>query len=188
MRDSRQIVAKREVRMERTQLMWLTLGTVLAMALMFTLGMMAGRRSAHLDPPAVNDPVAHADDSDRVPQDLTFYETLTAPKQPQTAPPAAPAMPTPAGDDAQSALNAGQPSTGEYTIQVGAYQTRAEAQAYVSSLDRKGFHAFIVEAALTGKGTWYRVRLGRFATEAAAAQGKQLLARVDIPAWVIRAE
>jgi cell division protein FtsN len=64
----------------------------------------------------------------------------------------------------------------------------AEASAFAAALERKGFKPFIVSATIQGKGTWYRVRMGRFSTEILAQQGKGMLTRADIPAWVLRAE
>ena len=64
----------------------------------------------------------------------------------------------------------------------------AEARAYSASLERKGFKPFIVTGKVRGKGTWYRVRLGRFTSESQATEGKLLLARADIPAWVLKTE
>lgn len=207
MRDSRQIVSRREIRMDGVQLVWLTLGAVVALGLMFALGTMVGRRSARLESPPTLDPVAQADSAQQQRPDLTFYDTLTSPKQaePVAAAPATPAVPPVTAvapvsapvreqpnesgtSDVRDAINAGPARSGDYTIQVSAYQTRAEADAYVGALARKGFRAFVVEAELDGKGTWYRVRLGRYTTEAEAAQAKQVLAGADIPAWVIRSE
>ena len=38
------------------------------------------------------------------------------------------------------------------------------------------------------RGTWYRVRLGRFAKQADAAKAKGVLAAADIPAWVLKVQ
>ena len=100
-----------------------------------------------------------------------------------TAPPAADAN---AG--ARAALAKGPAQSGEYTIQVSAFQSSAEANAFAAGLKRKGFTPFIVKAEVAGKGTWYRVRLGRFSDDAEAARAKQLLTAADVPAWVVKSE
>ncbi|MBX7116262.1 MAG: SPOR domain-containing protein [Myxococcaceae bacterium] len=59
---------------------------------------------------------------------------------------------------------------GSWSLQLSAYQDRAEADRFVLGLKDKGYSPYIVEAQVAGKGTWYRVRLGRFANREAAAR------------------
>ncbi len=49
-----------------------------------------------------------------------------------------------------------------YCFQVSSWKTRAQAEKEVSRLKDKGHNAFIQEAELGKKGTWYRVRIGFF--------------------------
>ncbi len=58
--------------------------------------------------------------------------------------------------------------TGAWAVQLSAYQDRAEADRFAAGLRDKGYAPYIVEANVAGKGTWYRVRLGRFASKDAA--------------------
>jgi len=73
-------------------------------------------------------------------------------------------------------------------VQVSAFQSKSEAAAFSSSLERKGYKPFVVRSTIRDRGTWYRVRLGRFFEEESATEGKRLLAANDIPAWVLRTE
>ena len=82
----------------------------------------------------------------------------------------------------------GPASRGEYTVQVSSFQSREEARAFVSSLRRRSYRPFIVSSRIAGKGTWHRVRIGRFAQQHEAQAAKWALARADIPAWVLRTE
>lgn len=59
---------------------------------------------------------------------------------------------------------------GNFTLQLSAFQDRAEADRFAASLRDKGYAPFIVEAVLPAKGTWYRVRMGRFPTRDAAGR------------------
>lgn len=59
---------------------------------------------------------------------------------------------------------------GSWTVQLSAYQDRAEADRFAAGLRDKGYAPYIVEAAIAGKGTWYRVRMGRFGSKDAAAR------------------
>jgi septal ring-binding cell division protein DamX len=57
---------------------------------------------------------------------------------------------------------------GKYTLQLSAFPTREEAEAFAKKYDG----TFVLPTELPGKGLWYRVRCGNFAsyTEAAAAK------------------
>ena len=59
---------------------------------------------------------------------------------------------------------------GSWTVQLSAYQDRAEADRFAGGLRDKGYAPYIVEAAIPGKGTWFRVRMGRFGSKDAAAR------------------
>jgi cell division septation protein DedD len=88
----------------------------------------------------------------------------------------------------RAALAAGPAGPGDFTVQVSAFQSLAEARTFATKLERAGFKPFIVRSKIAGKGTWFRVRLGRFSTEAEANRAKQILARAEIPAWVLITE
>jgi DedD protein len=59
---------------------------------------------------------------------------------------------------------------GNFTLQLSAFQDKAEADRFAATLRDKGYAPFIVEAVLPAKGTWYRVRMGRFPTRDAAGR------------------
>lgn len=81
--------------------------------------------------------------------------------------------PAPAAVSAQSANN----DAGKFTVQVGSYSERAQAEAQVGSLQSSGFEARVVAAELPKRGTWYRVQSGRFASrDEATRYGTQLRA------------
>jgi septal ring-binding cell division protein DamX len=96
--------------------------------------------------------------------------------------------------DVINGLASGPASSGDFTVQVSAFQSLGEAKAYAAGLERKGYRPFVVTSSLSGKsgkassGTWYRVRIGRFGNKAQADEAKSLLARADIPGWVLQAE
>ncbi len=220
MRDARRIHERLEVRLDRPQVVWLTLGVIVLLAVSFALGMIAGRRAERLvlanaeSPP---DPIAAVDGASDTHEELTFYEelkeepeatarTVRAPKaeaksdqeervaQPKKAEPkvaqtpkvkqAAPAR----TEDVSNKLHEGPANAGQYTVQVSAFQSMDEAEAFAASLERKGFAPFITSASIPKKGTWYRVRMGAFDNELEATLAKQILARKDIPAWVLKTD
>ncbi len=79
----------------------------------------------------------------------------------RTAAPAAPAAAKPP---------AGTAASGAFTLQLGASPNREDAERMVSRLREKGYAPYITTAEVPGKGTYYRVRMGSFATREAATR------------------
>lgn len=59
---------------------------------------------------------------------------------------------------------------GAWTVQLAAYQDRAEADRFAAGLRDKGYAPYIVEVALPNRGLWFRVRMGRFPSRDAASR------------------
>ena len=215
MRDGRRLQQREIVQLDRSHLVWLTLGAVLILGLTFALGLVVGQRSERIAI-AMNgtaEPLERLEKEKERHRELTFYSDLTKkekaakatkapvkekkiPKveptlKPLSGKPATVAKPAKVAgptSEARAALDNGPSRSGDYTIQVSSFQTMEEAKAYASSLDRKGFRPFIIAAEIRKKGTWYRVRLGRFFDESTAQAAKRILLDADIPAWVLKTE
>ena len=118
------------------------------------------------------------------PPPAPFELPIVTPKAPEPKPAEAPkaeAVPTRINEDAGALRDAiaraqkpePRPETspdGNFTLQLSAFQDRAEADRLAASLRDKGYAPFIVEAVIPAKGTWYRVRMGRFPTRDAAGR------------------
>jgi DedD protein len=63
---------------------------------------------------------------------------------------------------------AGAGHDGGYQLQVSSFRTQAEANQFSDQLRARGHKAYVVEAHVPGRGTWYRVRVGPFTTQHAA--------------------
>jgi cell division septation protein DedD len=59
---------------------------------------------------------------------------------------------------------------GGYQLQVSSFHTQTEAEAFAEQLRARGHKAYVVEARVAGRGTWYRVRIGPFQTQHSATQ------------------
>jgi cell division protein FtsN len=57
-----------------------------------------------------------------------------------------------------------------FTVHVGSYRTKAAASAEAERIKAKGHDAFVERADLGRRGTWYRVKVGRFKIRADAEQ------------------
>ncbi|NPD27028.1 SPOR domain-containing protein [Corallococcus exiguus] len=59
---------------------------------------------------------------------------------------------------------------GAFTLQLSAFQSRQDADRFAARLRDKGYAPYILTAEVPGKGTWYRVRMGSFASKEAAGR------------------
>ena len=76
---------------------------------------------------------------------------------------------------------------GHYTLQLSAFQDRAEADDFAKKLGPIGYKPNIVAADIPGRGVWYRVRVGDFASQKAALDAKSELERkLHIIAYVTK--
>jgi cell division septation protein DedD len=83
-----------------------------------------------------------------------------------------PATPAPAEQKevkpAEAAKESVKPSTpasdadGKFTVQVGSFSVESQANERISSLRAAGFDARSTAVQIPGRGTWYRVQVGRF--------------------------
>jgi DedD protein len=59
---------------------------------------------------------------------------------------------------------------GGFTLQLSASQSKAEADKFAGRLKDQGYAPYIIQADVPGRGTWYRVRMGSFASKEAATR------------------
>ncbi len=59
---------------------------------------------------------------------------------------------------------------GGYQLQVSSFRTQTDAQSFAEQLRARGHKAYVAEAHVSQRGTWYRVRVGPFSTQRAASQ------------------
>ncbi|MGE5727132.1 MAG: SPOR domain-containing protein [Gemmatimonas sp.] len=113
-----------------------------------------------------------------------------SPASPASPPPPSPApaastTTTRATTAAKSSVTSSGAAVGstKYTVQVGAYPTRAAAESH-----RKGLVARGIEARVVGSSAPYRVRVGRYGTRAQAEAAAQRLRSKKISVYVTEAE
>ena len=59
-----------------------------------------------------------------------------------------------------------------FTLQLSSFQDRTEAEAFLAATKSAGFQPYLTEADVTGKGTFYRIRLGSYRSLEAANDAK----------------
>lgn len=74
---------------------------------------------------------------------------------------------------------------GKYTIQISSFLERDQAQNLVRWLRERKYPAFLTSVEIPGKGTWHRVRVGRFTTkEIATRYQKELETQIHLRGFV----
>jgi cell division septation protein DedD len=74
-----------------------------------------------------------------------------------------------AAENAPSGPAAPAGHEGGYQLQVSSFRAQPEAETFAGQLRARGHKAYVVEAKVAGRGTWYRVRVGPFGSQQAAA-------------------
>lgn len=78
-------------------------------------------------------------------------------------------------------------SEGGWQVQVSSFKTDAEAQSFAEQLRARGHRAHVQQAEIPGRGTWYRVKIGPFATQNEAIKYKSaFVAKEKVPAFVVK--
>jgi cell division septation protein DedD len=68
-------------------------------------------------------------------------------------------------------------NTGGFTIQVASLKDPAAADRLVADLKQKGYPAHLAQITMADKGTWYRIRVGRYKNRYQAAADMDRLKR-----------
>jgi cell division septation protein DedD len=72
----------------------------------------------------------------------------------------------------KSSKSDGDKRATHFTLQLSSFQDRAEADAFFQEMKNAGYAPYIAEAEVADRGTWYRVRLGRYTTYGDAVAAK----------------
>ncbi len=151
---------------------------------MFILGVWFGQRMMGKGP----SPVAEKALKEKVPEELPaeevspppgllssgkpLQEKSSPPPLPEKAPEAGAPLPAPPKKPPESK------AAPYYTLQVASFRDQGEAERYARLFRERGYTARVVRVELPGKGTWYRVYVGRFGSKAEAEEAyRQLKAR-----------
>jgi cell division septation protein DedD len=184
-RDEGKIREKIEVRLDGRQVVGLLVGAAVVLGTVFYLGVAVGKDLAGPAVASAPVPLDELDQQVKPPApppapELRFEQVLTG-DAPPAAPPSdlgaapAPEAPKPVAKEpakalpsATALLAAADAKAGEWAVQAASLPTRADADAFVKKLSSRGVSPYVVEAEVPGKGTYYRIRVGRFASKDAA--------------------
>ena len=195
MRDVERLREKIEFSLDGKQAWALAFSALLLLGGVFTIGLLVGRRTAPAPQTASGD-LATLDAESRpqaapkpaAPEGEPVKETLapekadkpsekhdTQGRAPMVVPPAhaatvvpPPQTPVKVASSTPVVLTSPPKDVGNFTVQIGASQDRADALRMENKARAAGLKPYVVEADLGAKGTWYRVRVGVFKDKDAA--------------------
>jgi cell division septation protein DedD len=180
-----------ELSLEKRKPIALAVCAFLLLGVIFTLGLLIGRKTAALQPPvqfggdlalldaqarspatpparpqapAKTEPAGSArspEPAEKV-EPVRVASIVPAPPKAATIVPPAPVRPVQVPSPAPVALTPPPRELGEYTVQLGATQEKTDAARLEGRARGAGLKAYVQEADLGARGTWYRVRVGAF--------------------------
>ncbi len=109
----------------------------------------------------------------------------TPPPEPTPVPTQEPA-PEPTPPVEKPAVSIPTSGSGDYTVQMSSWSTKAKADQEAARLTSAGYTSFVEESSVGGQ-TWFRVRVGHYATAKEARDAAAQLSRLsDDGAWVAK--
>jgi cell division septation protein DedD len=88
--------------------------------------------------------------------------------------------------DAPAAPAAASKTTARFALQIGSYPAETDAKTRLKELEEKGLKPFLREADVKGKGKWFRVYVGEFATKPSAeAAGEKYRSQNMIESFIV---
>lgn len=132
---------------------------------------------------------APANDVTPTPEPSLEPSAATTPASPTPSPTApVPSRSTHKSEAAQARKFTPPPSgSGNFTVQVSSWTSKEMAEKEASRLSAAGMSAFVEDAVIAGE-SWYRVRVGRYASSKEAKEAADQLAKsVDGQIWVAKA-
>jgi cell division septation protein DedD len=184
-----------DLSLDSRQLAAVTACALLLVFGVFSLGVIIGRKAASIDVAVETAGDLAALDAqarkDRPPASVpakATAETTLVPSPPRAATVVAPPLRTVQAATPAAPLSPPPRDLGDYTVQIGASQERAEAARLEGRARGAGLKPYVAEANLGSRGTWYRVRVGAFRDKEAANHFRKDVEReLRIPAAVMPA-
>jgi cell division septation protein DedD len=211
MQDLSQYERKSHIEIQTKYLSFLMIASIALVGLVFALGVLVGSRHPAISPCPKADALAELDSRSKEPDpppvikppDFSFHKSLQE-KQPTVPTPAsllkhepsetedadrAPPQdvkPRMTEDPIPESIHHDEP--GVYTLQVGSFQEKSDANEMVQKLKRAGYNAFLVSVNMPDRGgVWFRVRVGPFDSQKEVwSQKQQFEEKEQIPAFVVK--
>jgi cell division septation protein DedD len=203
MRGVREANAEFEVRLDNRKVFLLGFTVLVLVVLAFAVGYVVGRRSGWITAGEGTVSVVEPPDGPVTPVPLAIAPPPVTPVPPPAASPALPDIPAipatapvmPAATRTRTATPSPKgkaatevPARRGWSVQVGAYGERSQANAVAGELRAKGKPVFVVEPGKGESRQLWRVRVGPFTTKGAAEAAAASLKKEGIREPLVREE
>ncbi len=211
MEDLSRYTKKKSIEIETKYISFLATVFIALIGLVFALGVLIGSKSQKVDTKSKYDALETLDKSSGEPpissvetSKFSFHDTLKRPP---------PSVPTPASlllsneeneNDSQNTItatnfrpraeeppiveNLGADEPGFYSLQVGSFQEKSDADEMIRKLGKAGYNAFMVSVTMPNRGgVWYRVRVGPYKDRQEIwNKKKEFEEKERIPAFIVK--
>lgn len=211
MQDLSKYAKKNHIEIQTKYLSFLAFVSVALVGLVFAVGVLIGSRRVEAGDCLAQDALAVLDNrageplpSETVATKLSFHDTLKV--SPSTVPTPASLLsvqnpttterstPVPIPDlrprmeESPIPESVEQDEPGVYSLQVGSFQEKSEANEMVRNLGKAGYASFLVSVHMPDRGgVWYRVRVGPFNNKQEVwDKKKEFEEKERIPAFVVK--
>jgi cell division septation protein DedD len=212
MQDLSKYTKKRHIEIQTKYLSFLAIVSIALVGLVFALGVLVGSRRPQGDVLLRPDALAILDSKEGEPlptqaelPKLSYHESLKESDSQVPTPasllskeedsqlngnvtPVATPDLKPRMEEAAIPEEVDQDEPGVYSLQVGSYQEKTEADEMVRMLSKAGYTAFMVSVQMPDRGgLWFRVRVGPFHSKQEVwDKKKEFESRERIPAFVVK--
>lgn len=161
---------KYRIELSRVEYSLLILSIFLVGGLLFTLGLMVGYYQSRSSYEYIMQQTA--DEGNKADNDkITIYEVSAKNTEPEPKKIPSSLKEKPVGKQLQL--------SGGYGVQVASFKKKVDAERLRDRLCKKNYNAFVDIADLGKRGTWYRVRVGRFQRKKTAENLARILAKKE---------
>jgi cell division septation protein DedD len=139
-------------------------------------------------PKPVKTPSAAAKSAAVAPPPVSAPKPVPQPKPKPKPKPVVKPQPAPQPAPKPAAAARAKPAGGKFTVQVAALKDPGSAANLVAELRKKEFRAYQIRTEVSGKGVWYRVRVGAFTDRSHAEATAGRLKAQRYGAMVVRSQ
>ena len=161
----------RELQLSSSQLVFIFLAIIILGVIIFLLGISVGKKRTEIV-------LASQSGTEQVVENITGEKTVPI-EDPHTSPTEKTTTQQNNEPQQEKATPANQPQNLDWFIQVGAFSSRAGAQATADKLKEEGLNVIVLDPYSSERQSLFRVRIGGYATKDLAEKTKAELVRTD---------
>ncbi|MCJ7582447.1 MAG: SPOR domain-containing protein [Candidatus Aminicenantes bacterium] len=161
----------RELQLSSSQLVIIFLSIIILGVIIFLLGISVGKKKTEIV-------LASQSGTEQVLENIPGEKPVPI-EDPKTNPAEKTTVQQKTEPQQEKAISSDQPQNLDWFIQVGAFNNRAGAQAIADKLKERGLNVIVLDPYASNQQTFFRVRIGGYATKDLAEKARVELVRTD---------